>query len=95
MDRLTRVIPIQQHNPKRIGFIPVFTSVTRFVLVPMAAMAIMIKNLLKSFSGPVTAAGRWNTVVSTEARRKNRTKNGNIFTSWKVLPEPLCSFLVR
>ena len=58
IDRLTREIPIQQHRPRRIGFIPVFTRVTRLVLVPMAAMAMMMKNLLKSFNGPVTVAGR-------------------------------------
>ena len=58
MPRLTAVMAAQQHKPIRMGLPPVLTSLIRSVLSPMAAMAMMMKNLLKSFNGPVTVAGR-------------------------------------
>lgn len=61
--RLTPAMPIQQQSPNTIGLPPVLTNVTIFVFRPMAAIAMMIKNLLSSLSGPVTAAGRRNTVL--------------------------------
>ena len=56
--RLTKAMPIQQQNPVRIGFIPVLTSLTIFVFRPIADIAMMIRNLLSSFNGAVTPAGR-------------------------------------
>ena len=50
--------PIQQQNPVRIGFIPVLTSLIIFVFRPIADIAMMIRNLLSSFNGAVTPAGR-------------------------------------
>ena len=91
--KLTAVIPHQQHKPIKIGFIPVLIRLIRFVFVPMAAIAMTMKNLLRFFRGSVTAAGRWNTVVATEASRKKRTKNGNIFFKFTDLPEVFFSFL--
>ena len=87
--RLTPAIPIQQQSPMKIGFPPVLTSFTRFVLNPMAAIAIIIKNLLSSLIGAVTVTGRENTVVMIEASTKNRIKNGKIFFRSKV--PPACS----
>lgn len=49
--RLTPVIPIQQLSPKRIGFPPVCMSFTMLVCIPIAAIAIIMKNLLNSFNG--------------------------------------------
>ena len=71
---------IQQHNPVSMGFPPVLTSFTIFVFSPMAAMAMIMKNLLSSLSGLVTAAGSWKTVVTTEASTKKEDKEGeNLF----------------
>ena len=81
--RLTRVMPARQQNPVKIGFPPAFTSLTIFVFRPMAAMAMTIRNLLKSFRGAVTAAGRENTVVTTDASTKKRTKYGKNFLRLK------------
>ena len=52
----------------KIGFPPVRTSFTRFVLNPIAAIAIIMKNLLSSLIGAVTVAGSAKTVVTTEAK---------------------------
>ena len=82
--RLTTEIPIQQQNPIKIGFPPVFTSLTIFVLNPIATIAITMKNLLKSFNGVVTLTGKEHTVVTTDANTKNTMKNGKIFFSRKV-----------
>lgn len=49
--RLTKVIPIQQQKPITIGFPPLFTNFTISVLSPIAAIARIIKNLLKSLKG--------------------------------------------
>ena len=54
--RVTAVIPIQQVNPIKIGFPPLFTSFTIFVLNPIAAIAIMIKNFETSFIGAKKSA---------------------------------------
>ena len=76
---LTSAILVQQQKPKRIGLPPVFKSLTMFVFNPIADIAMMIKNLLKSLIGAVMLVGRLNTVVITEARRKYRINIGNIF----------------
>lgn len=46
--KLTAVMPNQHVKPKKRGFTPDFMSFTMLVLMPMAAMAIMMKNLLTS-----------------------------------------------
>lgn len=47
--RLTIVMAIQQTNPSAIGLPPVLTSFTTSVFIPIAAIAITIKNLLSCF----------------------------------------------
>lgn len=76
------MIPSQQQAPNVRGFPPVFTNLTIFVLSPIAAIAITMKNLLKSFNGlknddgtPIFTA----TVVNTDAAKKYKMKNGKIF----------------
>lgn len=91
--RLTSVIPTQQQNPVKIGFPPVFTNFTIFVFRPMAAIAMTMRNLLNVFSGSVTVAGSENTVVTTEARTKNSTKNGKHCFRLKEDPAVCFSFL--
>lgn len=49
--RLTAVMPAQQQAPSRRGFPPVFISLTMLLPRPMAAIAMLMKNLLSSFSG--------------------------------------------
>ena len=51
MNRLTPEMPSQQQSPIKIGLPPVFTNFTRLVLRPIAAIAIMIRNLLNSLIG--------------------------------------------
>jgi hypothetical protein len=51
IERLTIVIPNQQHNPIMTGFPPLFTSFIMSVFRPMAAIARIIKNLLSSLKG--------------------------------------------
>lgn len=80
--RLTAVIPTQQVNPSRIGFPPFLTSEITSVFMPIAAIAMIIKNLLSDLKGLKTLAEMPQlvaTVVITEAATKNRMKNGNIF----------------
>ena len=69
----------------KIGWAPLFTSLTIFVFNPIAAIAITIKNLLRSLIGAVILPGRLKTVVITEARIKNKIKKGKIFLRLKVL----------
>lgn len=47
--RLTPVIAVQQQSPSKIGFPPVLISFTMSVFIPIADIAIMIKNLLIFF----------------------------------------------
>lgn len=82
MIKLTRVIPTQQDNPIKIGFPPVLTRFTIFVFKPIAAMAIIIKNLDKSFNGVKTSIGTPKAVaivVISDAPTKKRMKNGKTF----------------
>ena len=44
-------MPIQHMPPSIIGLPPDFISFSRLLFNPIAAIAIMIKNLLKSFRG--------------------------------------------
>ena len=84
--RLTAAMAAQQHSPMKIAFPPVRIIFTRSVFSPMAAIAMMIKNLDSSFSGAKADASipaATAAVVITEASRKNRMKNGNTFLSWK------------
>ena len=78
--RLTIVIPSQHDIPRRIGRPPLFINFTMSVLNPIAAIAIIIKNLDKSLSGTNTSAGTPTAVaivVITLAPKKNKIKNGN------------------
>ena len=71
--RLVIVIPAQQHAPRRIGLPPVLISLTMLLLRPIAAIAMMMQNLLSSLSGAKIPAGTPElraTVVITEARMK-------------------------
>lgn len=71
--RLTRLMPIQQEKPINRGFPPVLISFTMSVLRPMAAMAIIIKNLLKVLAGAKNSSARPKCdamVVMTDARMK-------------------------
>ncbi len=84
MIRLVAAMPTQQLQPRRSGFAPVFMSFTMSVLIPMADMAITIKNLLTFFirakNEMIISAGApaivpalirlWNTVVMIEAQTK-------------------------
>lgn len=47
---------IQQQSPKIIGFPPVFINFTMLVFKPIAAIAIVIKNLPASVKGVVKLA---------------------------------------
>ena len=51
ISRLTTVMLAQQQAPKSSGFPPLFTSLMRLLFKPMAAIAMIIKNLLSSLSG--------------------------------------------
>ena len=68
-----------------MGFPPVLTNLTISVLRPIAAIAMMMKNLLSSFKGLVIVAGRLKTVVTTDARTKKRMKKGKIFFKLTLL----------
>ena len=81
--KLVRMIPIQQANPKNIGFPPVFTNFITSVFNPIAAIAMIIKNLLKFLNGENRLAGIWNKlvqiVVINDAAINQIIKKGNIF----------------
>ena len=75
--RLTAAMATQQQNPIRMGLPPVFTSLTTLVFKPMAAMAIMMKNLLcclKRLKKEASTPRETQKVVTTEASRKNKIK---------------------
>lgn len=75
--RLTAAMATQQQNPIRMGLPPVFTSLTTLVFKPMAAMAIMMKNLLcclKGLKKEASTPRETQKVVTTEASRKNKIK---------------------
>ena len=56
-----------------------------FVFKPIAAIAITIKNLLKSLIGAVIVVGKLNTVVIIDAKTKKRIKYGKIFLRFTLL----------
>lgn len=94
--RLTPVMPIQQHAPMAIGLPPFLTSLTMLVFSPIAAIAMMMKNLLSSLMGAKKEAGspKWMAVVvMMDAPIKNRMKNGK--TCFSATFFSLSSFLVR
>ena len=95
MPRLTAAMATQQQKPVKIGFPPVLTSCTMLVFIPTAAMAMMMRNLLRSFSGPVTLAGSWHTVVMTAASTKKSTKKGKIFFRLILAPSSCLAWRVR
>ena len=69
----------QQQKPIRIGFPPVRTSFTILVFRPIAAIAMIMKNLESSLKGEKTEAStprETDTVVITEASTKKRMKKG-------------------
>ena len=61
---LTHAIATQQQKPMKIGLPPVLTNFTILVFMPIAAIAITIKNLDSVLSGVNTPAGT-PTVVHT------------------------------
>lgn len=78
----------QQQNPRNIGFAPLFTSLTIFVFIPIAAIAITIRNLLSVFKGSNRSAltpQLTAIVVIIDAPIKNSMKNGKIFLMF-ILP---------
>ena len=80
MARLTTVIPTQQDAPRRIGFPPDLISFTTLLFNPIAAIAMMIKNLDNSFSGAKTSAltpKLIHTVVMIAAMMKYKMNIGN------------------
>ena len=79
----------QQHNPKRIGFPPFLIRLTRLVLRPIAAIAMVIRNLPKLTIGLLMVAGIPVTVLMTAASRKNRINQGKILARLK-LPLAFC-----
>ena len=73
-------MPIQQDAPSRIGLPPDFTSLTTLLFKPIAAIAIMMKNLDNSFSGTNTSAltpRLMHIVVIIAAMIKYRINIGN------------------
>ena len=85
-------MPIQQQNPVRIGLVPVLMSFIILVFRPMAAIAMIIRNLLSSFNGAVTPTGRRKTVVTTDARMKNSTNIGKARFKLKEDPSVFLDF---
>ena len=76
--KLTTVIPIQQLAPIIIGFPPFLINFTIYVFNPIAAIAMIIKNLLNSLNGLNKLEGTPNPVaivVMIEAAIKYRIKN--------------------
>ena len=79
MIRLTRVITVQQHAPSKMGFPPDLMSFTILLFSPIAAIAIIMQNLLNSLSGVKTSpeTPKFNaTVVISEAIIKYTMKKG-------------------
>ena len=94
--RLTPDMPSQQQKPINIGFAPDLISFTILVFKPIAAIAIMMKNLLSSLSGEKKLFGtprETETVVITEARTKKMIKNGKIFLRLTFVSVPVDCFL--
>ena len=93
---LTHAIATQQQKPMKIGLPPVLTSFTILVFMPIAAIAITIKNLDSVLSGVNTPAGTptvVHTVVMMDASTKYRINIGNARLSEKASPPLLCSVL--
>ena len=73
MPRLVRMMAIQQRAPRRMDFPLDLTMATRFVLRPMALMAMMIKNLescLRGVKKLLDTPREVRRVVKREARMK-------------------------
>ena len=78
--QLTPAMATQQQKPMKIGLPPVLTSFTILVFMPIAAIAITIKNLDSVLSGVNTPAGTptvVHTVVMMDASTKYRINIGN------------------
>ena len=84
MPKDTNATAAQQHSPKKIGLPPLLIRLTRLVLSPIAAIAIVIRNLPKLTIGLLTAAGMPVTVLMTAASRKNRINQGKILERRKL-----------
>ena len=77
ISRLTQAMLTQQQRPTKMGFMPLFTSLTMLVFRPIAAIAMTIKNLLSVLNGTNTLAGTpaaVQTVLMTDASTKKRIK---------------------
>ena len=78
--RLTAVIAIQHIPPRIMGLPPDLISFIRLLLSPIAVIAIIIQNLLRSFKGAKECEGTpalKATVVITDAIIKNIINIGN------------------
>ena len=88
MARLTTVIPTQQDAPRSIGFPPDLINLTTLLLSPIAAIAIIIKNLESSFNGENTSAlipMLTHTVVMIAAIIKYKMNIGNALLKLNLL----------
>lgn len=91
------MMPIQQQSPARMGFPPVRMSLTIFVFRPIAAIAMIIKNLLSDLKGvKISGEAPRDTaaVVMTEAPAKARIKYGKTFRRF-VFCAVVPAFFVR
>ena len=85
MPRLVRMIAIQQRAPRRMDFPLDLIIAMRFVLRPIALIAMMMRNLESCLRGAkklLLTPKEVRTVVSREARIKQRMKTGKIFLSF-------------
>ena len=111
MPRLISAIEIQQINPSRIGFPPDLINLIKLVLSPIAPIAIVMKNfpaVVKNADRFASAKTEDNTVFTaestsprprnvfkTDANKKNKTNQGNIFANCTLLPAVRSSFFER
>lgn len=75
-------MPIQQHAPNKIGLPPVLISLITLLFNPIAAIAMIMKNLDSSFNGANTSAFTprlIQIVVIIDAITKYRMNIGNAF----------------
>ena len=96
----------QQRKPSKIGFPPERINFTIFVFKPMAAIAIMIKNLLSSFNNAKIRSAKIKAsplktavtiVVTKDATTNQRINMGKIFlmlTSMLPFPDSFFDFFI-
>lgn len=102
----TREMAAQQQNPINIGLPPFFTNFTISEFRPIAAIAMIIKNLEQLFkkpnaasAAPMTAAfsakNTLTSVVTADARIKYRMNMGKTFFRLKLFFASVFSFFIR